>query len=398
MRNWKRMIGGCLGMIALALAGCGGGGGSSAPATATGRFVDAPVVGMTYESGSQKGVTGEDGSFIYEVGKPVKFSIGDIVLGEAPAQAIMTPVDLAPAGADADSPEVIARVQLLMSLSSTDPDVDGKITIPPAVLAAAKGKALNFASGTIQNDLAIIVPTLVQGATLVTTDGAQNHFSGNYDMLFTPAKVAGKTIFGAGYDGYWTMNFNANGTIAGTIFPDNNNYSGTWQVTKDGKIEINRGGYMDTVTIKSADRAENFWVVEDVSANETLIDRWFHDQTAGLEQARIHYNSVRSRNGAPVFTNTLVSGKKLQMVTTGHGTIIFTFNSDGSLSFSSTDGSSGNGTWSVGADGRLTVTYDVQAGLWIKFTLVQDDATSLLVNDVHNDNSTDTHVTLTFVD
>jgi len=159
MRNWKRMIGGCLGMIALALAGCGGGGGSSAPATAI----------------------------------------------------------------------------------------------------------------------------------------------GNHDMLFTPAKVAGKTIVGVGSDGYWTMNFDANGTIAGTIFPDNEDYSGTWRVKIDGKIEINHSGYLDTVTITSADDTEKFWVVEDGSA----IDRWYYDQTNGLEQARAQFEATTA--SVPAIRNYLLA-------------------------------------------------------------------------------------------
>ena len=36
---------------------------------------------MTYESGALKGTTDAGGTFMYEVGKNVKFSIGGIVIG-----------------------------------------------------------------------------------------------------------------------------------------------------------------------------------------------------------------------------------------------------------------------------------------------------------------------------
>ena len=73
------------------LSACGGSSGSSS-ATATGKFIDAPVVGLPYVSGGQTGVTGPNGEFTYEVGNTIKFTVGGIVLGEVPAQAIITPV------------------------------------------------------------------------------------------------------------------------------------------------------------------------------------------------------------------------------------------------------------------------------------------------------------------
>ena len=194
------------------LSACGGGGGSSSPTTATGKFIDAPVFGMTYESGAQRGTTGADGSFTYEIGKNVKFSIGGIVIGDAPAQAVMTPVNFAAAGSDASTPEVVGRAQLLMSLSSTDPTATDVITIPPAILTAASSKTINFTSATLQSDLNTLVVSL--GETLVTPANAQAHLTGNINKLFQGAYSG--TWSGDGGSGTWSVNIDANGHVSGT--------------------------------------------------------------------------------------------------------------------------------------------------------------------------------------
>lgn len=100
-----------------------------------GTLVDAPVQGVHYASGSLAGVTGSNGEFRYEVRNTVRFSIGDIALGEpVKGKAVITPVDLV-AGGTADTPAVVNIARLLQSLDS-DPD-DEVITIPPKVRAAA---------------------------------------------------------------------------------------------------------------------------------------------------------------------------------------------------------------------------------------------------------------------
>ena len=53
------------------------------------------VAGVTYETPTQQGVTGLDGSFQYEEGETVRFRIGDTVLGEAPGRERLTPFELA---------------------------------------------------------------------------------------------------------------------------------------------------------------------------------------------------------------------------------------------------------------------------------------------------------------
>jgi hypothetical protein len=102
---------------------------------ASGTLVDAPVEGVRYESGALAGITGSNGEFRYEVGNTVRFSIGDIALGQpVTGKAVITPLDLVENGTS-DTPAVINIARLLQSLDSQPGD--GIITIPAEVRAAA---------------------------------------------------------------------------------------------------------------------------------------------------------------------------------------------------------------------------------------------------------------------
>jgi len=112
-----------------------GGGGGLIVVINDGQLVDGPVQGVRYESGSLSGFTGSDGEFQYEEGNTIRFSIGEIVLGESvKAKAFMTPLDLVPGGT-LDTPAVINIARLLQSLDSVPGDK--RITIPPLLRTAA---------------------------------------------------------------------------------------------------------------------------------------------------------------------------------------------------------------------------------------------------------------------
>jgi hypothetical protein len=115
-----------------------------------GRLVDGPVQGVRYESGSLSGVTGRDGEFQYEEGNTIRFSIGEIVLGEeVKARSFMTPLDLVPGGT-LDTPAVINIARLLQSLDSVPGD--NRITIPTVLRAAAVGANEPVASAILSLD------------------------------------------------------------------------------------------------------------------------------------------------------------------------------------------------------------------------------------------------------
>ena len=158
-----------------------------------GRLIDAPVEGVSYQSGSLAGITGSSGEFQYEVGNTIRFFIGDIALGRAVrGKSVITPLDLVVDGAT-DTPAVINIARLLQSLDS-DPG-DGVITIPAAVRAAAARsnvalsssiEFLDFSNATaFVNAASHLVAVLTRDypftAVLVDADNARAHMIRSID-------------------------------------------------------------------------------------------------------------------------------------------------------------------------------------------------------------------------
>jgi hypothetical protein len=170
-----------------------------------GRFIDAPVEGLSYRSGSLTGVTGPEGGFRYEAGNTVAFSIGDIRLGDAaPGKALITPLDLVPEGRP-DSTAVVNIARLLQSLDAVPGD--DRITVPAGVRAAAVRddamlsaaiRFLDFGDDTrFTNAAAQLVATLTSGypftAVLVDAEQARSHLMAS----LAGAGVSAKTLEGS---------------------------------------------------------------------------------------------------------------------------------------------------------------------------------------------------------
>lgn len=111
-------------LIGLTACGGGSGGGGNRPVIADGVFKDSNVSGLTYESGSQNGVTNTLGAFRYEEGSQVSFNIGGVSLGSGLGQAVMTPLNLVENGLLA-TPEVINRARFLLMLDSDNESNNG---------------------------------------------------------------------------------------------------------------------------------------------------------------------------------------------------------------------------------------------------------------------------------
>ena len=175
-----------------------------------GRLIDAPVEGVSYQSGSLAGITGSSGEFQYEVGNTIRFFIGDIALGRAvTGKSVITPLDLVVDGAT-DTPAVINIARLLQSLDS-DPG-DGVITIPAAVRAAAVRsnvalssaiEVLDFSDATaFVNAASHLVAVLTRDypftAVLVDADNARAHMIRSIDSEINSSETnSGQTTFGS---------------------------------------------------------------------------------------------------------------------------------------------------------------------------------------------------------
>lgn len=187
----KLILSALLVIISAVVSGCDG---SSTPATtATGRFIDGPVAGLTYVSGSHSGTTAADGSFIYEIGKAVKFSINGVIIGEAPAEAVMTPIQLALVSnpnANASSTEVVNIVRFLMSASTID--AAGNMTIDPTkVMTTASPQAIAFSNSTsvFRGAMNTIAPAIssISTSQVVShlTTSIYNQCAGTYSGTYT---------------------------------------------------------------------------------------------------------------------------------------------------------------------------------------------------------------------
>jgi len=146
------------------LTACGGGGGSSGtnstptpqPAqTAEGRFIDAVVVGLSFTSGDQMGATDSEGTFTYEVGQNITFSVGAVEIGTVAGGDIISPVDLT--GSNSTMPDTQNIVRFLLMLDS-DGDSSNGITISNEVqLMAANWTQVDFTTDLLDGELATII-------------------------------------------------------------------------------------------------------------------------------------------------------------------------------------------------------------------------------------------------
>ena len=145
IRVSKIMIMAACGILVISLAGCGSGGGTVATpeGVQTGSFIDSPVCGLQYDTPRWSGLTGPDGTFNYQPGETVTFSIGNVVLGSAQAKRFVTPLDLVPGATDLRDPCVVNICRFLQSLDHDNNPGNG-ITISSETRDFLQGFSVNF--------------------------------------------------------------------------------------------------------------------------------------------------------------------------------------------------------------------------------------------------------------
>ena len=179
-------------LMAALLSACGssggtttGGGGGGGGGSLTGRFVDGPVQGLKYSYGTYSSVTGANGTFSYAAGATVTFKVGDIVIGSAPGNGIITPADLMTSPWDAQmnaSTKLLNITRFLMALD--DHSVAGTLTIPASVRTAAAGKNFDFAPDNDVALTALITGLGLSSEALPTKAQATSHLSDSIMTLF----------------------------------------------------------------------------------------------------------------------------------------------------------------------------------------------------------------------
>lgn len=142
---------------------------STSASVQTGTFVDSPVKGLYYVSGSQSGTTDSNGTFKFETGQTVKFYLGDAngaLIGETNGSTLVTPLDLSDDGIDGNKTANILRI-----LQSLDKDGNASNGIEIDTIKSAKVKSFNF-----NDDANVTAGLTIAGATIKTLDEVKAHF------------------------------------------------------------------------------------------------------------------------------------------------------------------------------------------------------------------------------
>ncbi|MBF0424887.1 MAG: hypothetical protein HQL66_03595 [Magnetococcales bacterium] len=236
-------------VISLLFAACGGGSGGDSGGSATttsagtaasttlatpsiGRFVDAPVQGISYTTATLSGITDSNGAFLYRTGETVTFKVGDVLLGSASGTSTVTPITLAGAGATSASPIAVNIASFLQSLDQNGGS-GSSIVIPHTASVALKStdasngatvQALNAAgfanSGTVSGAVTSIVQSVVRqyntSATAVSSAAAQTAMESSLTSLgilaASSSTTSGTTTSGTTTSGTTTSGTTTNGT------------------------------------------------------------------------------------------------------------------------------------------------------------------------------------------
>jgi hypothetical protein len=152
-----------------------------------GAFLDSPVEGLGYWTETQSGVTDAEGRFMYMEGETVIFHVGDIVLGEAPAQPVMTPLDLVEGAMDETHPMATNIVRFLLTMDA-DMDPSNGITILEEVSEQMYDHTIDFEMDPdVQscmdtlNDMNLFDHMLM----MVSIEDAQEHFRGTLNSMMS---------------------------------------------------------------------------------------------------------------------------------------------------------------------------------------------------------------------
>ena len=250
--------------IFLMLVSCGGGGSDDddgGTTIETGKFLDGAVQGMSFKSGGQSGVTDESGTFTYEVGQAVTFSIGAVTIGQATGQEIVTPMNLV-SGGSSTNVAVQNITRFLMMLDNDEYLING-INISQAVNdVATNWSTVDFTTSDLVSELSSILQDVSDAdnrtATLPDAATAKSHLE--------------STVFGA-YSGGFT------GTYSGSS-------NGTWAVVIDALTgKITGIGY---------DNTEYY----DFAANGQLNVNESNSFAVGVADSTATWNGIVSSSGA----------------------------------------------------------------------------------------------------
>ena len=186
-------------------------------ASLSGTFIDAPVAGLAYTTTSGvTGVTDANGTYRYNAGDSITFSLGTLTLGSAPAKAIVSPIEIAGSNAS----RLTNLLVLLQSLDSDGNAANGINISAPTAAAVTAAINLNSAPSTFASaaNTALQAAMTAGGLTgsIKTIDQVNQHFS---SQIF--AAVTGRVYGGVDDTGGFLLRFGPTGEyLQGQARPD----------------------------------------------------------------------------------------------------------------------------------------------------------------------------------
>jgi len=240
--------------ILLLISACGGGGGSSAPsggggAAAVGAkkgvFIDAEVKGLSYTTSSGvKGVTDKNGTYAYNAGDTISFSIGGVDIGTVAGAPKCTPTDF---GA--------AKLNIARFIQSLDADGDPSNGIDLSV-ASTKLAGTTISSDAFTADAAtfaanadIVAALVTTGDDLIPEAQAETALTAGTKGTFVAADLENKTfvvIDALNVDlGLGIVTFETGNVVNEVFFEDTtagggngSGFTETWTVGTDGVLVL----------------------------------------------------------------------------------------------------------------------------------------------------------------
>ncbi len=201
MKRTIRIMG--LAIVGAALGACGGGGDGTVASLAepsTGIFVDSPVGGIDYKTPTQSGTTGPNGNFLYRPDETVTFSIGNIQFPPVPANATVTPLDIA--NTTDINHQVVSNALVLLQSLDEDGDPSNGITIPAGAARQANTAIdFNVSPSAFAANPAVTLLVANSGSVtkkLVDESTAQAHFQNTLNGTGGKAKVNVAPVANAG--------------------------------------------------------------------------------------------------------------------------------------------------------------------------------------------------------
>lgn len=164
----------------------------------TGKFIDSDVEGLNYSTPTRDGVTNAAGEFEYLEGEEVTFIVGNILLGSAIGNSIITPIEIAStSNASLESLEVKNISAFLQTLDSDKTPSNG-ISISQEAIAFLPEGQIDFSSNIIEalgNFVSDVNQNTLADLEVVMPEEAAIHLAQSLSLDYTPTGLESGPFF-----------------------------------------------------------------------------------------------------------------------------------------------------------------------------------------------------------